>query len=65
MRLVVIRELPRGKETLLLRMMGAELVRAEALRELRGMPEGDPDARAMRRVEALRDHLKRHRAWPG
>jgi flagellar biosynthesis/type III secretory pathway protein FliH len=41
-------------------MMGSEPVRAEALRELRAMPDWDPDARAMRRVVAsLRETMRR------
>ncbi|MEZ4389481.1 MAG: hypothetical protein R3A48_00185 [Polyangiales bacterium] len=38
-RVVVLRELPRARDTLLLRLMGRDLVLHDALEDLRGLPE--------------------------
>lgn len=58
--LVVISELPPGRETLLLRLMGAPVVCRGALAELREIPPEDPEAARLRRLVAgLRHTLSR------
>lgn len=54
--LLVINELPRGPETLLLRLMGSPAVQRAALAELRQMPAEDPDAKGLRRIVATLRH---------
>jgi predicted transposase YdaD len=56
---VVISELPPGRETLLLRLMGSQAVRRAALAELSQMPDVDPEALRLRRlVASLRHTMK-------
>lgn len=58
--LIVINELPPGKPTLLLRLMGAVGSQRQALAELRALPADDPDLPALLRlVASLRHTLSR------
>ena len=44
---VVLSELPRNRETLLLRLLGSHEMRKQALAEIHEIPKGDPDFNAM------------------
>ncbi len=58
--LIVVGELPPGKATLLLRLMGSPAVRQIALLEVKQLPESDPDKAMLRRIVAALRHTLRH-----
>ena len=58
--LIVVGELPAGKPTLLLRLMGSAGVRREALAEIRRLPDTDADKAELLRIVAALRHTMGH-----
>ncbi len=54
--LVVVGELPLGRETLLLRLMGSESVCAQAAEELRSVADTDPEVEELRLLHGYLQH---------